>query len=521
VLAPDQSSRELTGDSEGKGDCEHLQSGLLEDDQPGRNRWDQRDPGDKIFRQRGRFESGPVKPGRDSSQHASDCRQTSLIGGGLAASGPGPRHFVRDTAWVIIGKFVSLSSPRLVATLAALSLVVIAAMGVLAASLPGSTWVALMPLPHQGSSAVFALAVDPTNDEVLVAGNSQGTLLRSTDGGLTWTAVHSGHAVVTTVAFDPYTNGLVLAGTRGSGAFASSDGGVTWKTVSGVDGRTVHTFGFTLTVMAAGTDHGVFLSQDGFIWTQSGLTSHNIVALAVAAIHSPVKLIAGSDAPASAGNAPMYVSADAGATWSLQAPALSGTVIVKLAAGPLPPKGAIRPLVAGTNAGLFQSADNGATFTPLSGGDLLPTVDYTQAAFVTTHYNRFYVASDGGGSGLGGLWRTHDAGHTFTSLSPPDPSITALAVSNDENPILYVATFRPSDHVVHLWAYRDTGGVPQGPVLTPTPVVSGVRASPSGGSSSALLDALRSSQAPYVGLGLAALIVILLAVVANFRGSRR
>jgi photosystem II stability/assembly factor-like uncharacterized protein len=422
---------------------------------------------------------------------------------------------------VIIGTLVSLSSRRFVATLAVLYFVAIAALGVAAAALPGSTWVALKPLPHQGSSAVFALAVDPSNDQVLIGGNSQGTLLRSADGGSTWNSVHAGHPGLTTVAFSPYTSGLVLVGTRGAGAVASGDGGTTWKAVSGLDGRTVHTFGFSLTVIAAGTDRGVYLSQDGLTWTQSGLAAHNIDALAVAAIHSPVKLIAGSDASASGGSLPMFMSADAGATWSSQSPAISGTVIVKLAAGPLPPKSGIRPLVAGTNAGLFQSADNGATFTPLSGGDLLPSVDYTQVAFVTTHYNRFYVASDGGGSGLGGLWRTNDAGSTFATLAPPATSITALAVSNEESPILYVATFRPSDHVAALWAYRDTGGAPVGPIVTPTPVASGVRASPSDGSGSGLLALLRSSQAPYVALGVAALIVIGLAVVANFRGARR
>jgi photosystem II stability/assembly factor-like uncharacterized protein len=368
---------------------------------------------------------------------------------------------------------------------------------------------------------VFALAVDPSNDQVLIAGNSQGTLLRSADGGSTWNSVHAGRPGLTTVAFSPYTSGLVLAGTRGAGALASGDGGSTWNAVSGLDGRTVHAFGFSLTVIAAGTDRGVYLSQDGFTWTQSGLSAHNIGALAVAAIHSPVKLIAGGDASASGASVPMFVSADAGATWSFQAPAISGTVIVKLAAGPLPPKGGIRPLVAGTNAGLFQSADNGATFTPLSGGNLLPSVDYTQVVFVTTHYNRFYVASDGGGSGLGGLWRTTDGGSTFFTLAPPASSITALAVSNEESPILYVATFRASDHVAALWAYHDTGRSPQGPVVTPTPVASGGRASPSGGPGSGLLAALRSSQAPYVGLGLAALIVIGLAVIANFRGARR
>src|SRR5260370_34338341 len=111
-------------------------------------------------------------------------------------------------------------------------------------------------------------------------------------------------------------------------------------------------------------------------------------------------------------------------------PAISGTVVARLASGPLPPTGNVRPLVAGTNAGIFISTDNGATFTPLSGGDLLPSTDYAQIAYVTDHSDRFDVASDGGGSRSGGLWSARDNGQPFTSLVPPIPTITALAVSN-------------------------------------------------------------------------------------------
>jgi hypothetical protein len=98
-------------------------------------------------------------------------------------------------------------------------------------------------------------------------------------------------------------------------------------------------------------------------------------------------------------------------------------------------------------------------------------------------------------------------------------SITALAVSNDESPMLYVATFRPADHAAFLWVYHDTGGTPQGPFGSPTPVASGSRVA-SGSPGNSLLDLLKSSQAPYVGLGLVALMVVLLAVVAHVRGRR-
>jgi photosystem II stability/assembly factor-like uncharacterized protein len=393
-----------------------------------------------------------------------------------------------------------------------------ATVAVRAGGLPDSTWVALRSLPHQAHSAVFALAVDPSNNQAVIVGNSEGSLLRSADGGTTWSSVHTGKAVLTTIAFSPYNAGLVLAGTRGSGALASRDGGVTWSAVSGLDGRAVRVFGFALTMAVAGTDRGVYVSPDGFGWAQAGLSNHSINSIAVEAIHVPVRLIAGSDSPAAGAALPLYQSTDAGVTWTLLNPPISGTFAVKLAAGPLPPTGSVRPLLAGTNAGLFQSMDNGATFTPLSGGQLLPTTDYTQLTFITDHFNRFYAASDGGGSGSGGLWRTDDGGQTFTSLASPARSVTALAVSNDESPTLYVATFDPSTHVATLWAYHDTGGAPQGPAGLSAPAASGSRTA---GQGSSVLDMFKSSQVQYIALGVGALLVILAALVSNARGRRR
>jgi photosystem II stability/assembly factor-like uncharacterized protein len=420
---------------------------------------------------------------------------------------------------VIIGTLVSLSRRRLAATFVALWVIAFAAMNALADALPPSTWVALKPLPHQGRTAIFALAVDPSNSQRLIAGNSEGTLLRSSDGATTWTSVHTGKPALTTVAFSPFNSGLVLAGTRGSGGLVSRDGGATWAVATGLEGRQVRVFSFSLTIVAAGTDKGVFISQDGSSWQPSGLANRSIAALAVTAIHVPVRLIAGSDGPLIAGTVPLFQSIDGGVNWTALSPAVSGTYVVKLAAGPLPPVGDTRPVIAGTNAGLFASTDNGISFVALSGGSVLPSTDYTQIAFITDHHDRFYAASDGGGSGAGGLWRTNDGGQSFGSLVPPMRSITALAVSNDESPFLYVATFRPSDHVAALWVYRDTGGTPQGPTVSATPVASGGRTSGPPGSS--VFDFLTWSQTPYIGLGLGALVVVLLALLANTRARRR
>lgn len=217
----------------------------------------------------------------------------------------------------------------------------------------------------------------------------------------------------------------------------------------------------------------------------------------------------------------MYESADGGVSWRNFSPAITGTIITRLTAGPLPPGGAIRPLIVGTNTGLFISSDDAATFTALSGAQLLPSIDYTQAVFTSSHFDRFYVASDGGAGGQGGVWATADSGQHFSSLVPPAQSITALAVSAGEQPVLYVATFRAVDHQARLWGYRDTGGTPQGPFLFVSPSASAARTDDSGGT---VLDALRSlasSQVPYIAVGVIAMGVILLAAVSHFRSRRR
>ena len=128
---------------------------------------------------------------------------------------------------MIIGRLVSHLGQRLAATVVALWVTAITALNVFADAQPDSTWIALKALPHQGRAAVLALAVDPANNQAVIAGTSDGSMLRSTNGGGGWTVVHTGKTNVTTIAFSPVKPGLVLAGTH-AGGLASRDGGATW-----------------------------------------------------------------------------------------------------------------------------------------------------------------------------------------------------------------------------------------------------------------------------------------------------
>jgi hypothetical protein len=84
--------------------------------------------------------------------------------------------------------------------------------------------------PSTGNE-VWAIAVDPTDPDRLYAGLAlPDHLMRSTDGGATWTraTVGLGAGAVTAIAVDPANPAIVYAGQHGSGVFRSLDFGQTW-----------------------------------------------------------------------------------------------------------------------------------------------------------------------------------------------------------------------------------------------------------------------------------------------------
>jgi photosystem II stability/assembly factor-like uncharacterized protein len=177
----------------------------------------------------------------------------------------------------------------------------------------------------------------------------------------------------------------------------------------------------------------------------------------------------------------------------------------------------------GTNAGAFLSNDGGATWAQEAG---LPAVDFTSVAFTAAHPERFYLASDGGGGAAGGIWATSDSGQTYRSLSAPVAGVTALALTAEEIPTVYSSTFRAIDHTVLLWAYRDAGGAPVAPtggVVAPAAPVTAAAATAASSTASGSFDvrALANGvEAPYIGLAVLSLLVLMFALVLQVRRGR-
>jgi len=95
----------------------------------------------------------------------------------------------------------------------------------------GRTW---RNTPAEGS--VLAIAIDPQTPSTVYAAGSKapfgGHILKSADGGGSWSAVNKGLACqeVTTLALDPSTPSTLYAGCRGETLlFKSTDGGASWS----------------------------------------------------------------------------------------------------------------------------------------------------------------------------------------------------------------------------------------------------------------------------------------------------
>ncbi|HEX6547437.1 MAG TPA: hypothetical protein VF134_01685 [Candidatus Dormibacteraeota bacterium] len=387
-----------------------------------------------------------------------------------------------------------------------------------------NAWVMLAGLPEQLEAPVFALAVSPADSGLVLAGTPTGAIYRSTDRGQSWRLVHRDTHAVLTIAFNPYKPSTVDAGLEAGGVLRSADGGQTWSGQAGTEKVAGRSFGFARSFTLVGTDAGLFVSRDATPgWTSTGLAGLSVSALAVAAGGDPSQLVAGGDASHGNEALPLYASADGGATWNpINGITTAGNMVSALASGPPPPKSDTRPLLMGTNTALYQSGDSGKTWQQVTGGGILPATDFTAMAFNSSHPDRYYAASDGGASDRGGIWSTSDSGQHFASLRSPVPAITALAVSADEQPTVYIATFRPADHAVMLFAYHDTGGQPQGaaqpipPVPSPAPATT---ASP-GVSRNWLVGLLTGPEAPYLALGTGAAVVLVLAFAAYITRAR-
>ena len=329
-----------------------------------------------------------------------------------------------------------------------------------------------------GPLTTYAIAVDPVAPATVFAADWS-SIFRSSDGGVTWSLVASfpNHGVYG-IAVDPTTHTNVFAAVYDVGVVKSIDGGDTWTPkTTGLGSLEVRAVGVdpanATTVYVAGED-GVWKSIDGGdSWTaaSSGLPNADAYSLAIDPA-TPTTLYVGTSGG-------VAKSTDGGATWQNSSTGLGAVQVdaVRISLS--------NPLVlyAGTAQGVYRSADGGGTWTRgvLSQESRDVVVDPSDAAraygcgragvYVTTDglswaeqdagihavpaesvvadprtAGTLYIAA------LGEVQKTVDDGTVWTRSFPAAGTLEEIAVSPRGRPV-YVTGFGPTGA-----AYRSLNG---------------------------------------------------------------
>lgn len=257
---------------------------------------------------------------------------------------------------------------------------------------------------------VLALTRHPEQPGRLYAGTAGG-VFESTDGGASWQARGNGlnSVEIVAIAIDPSDRNVLAAGSEGFGLFTSADAGLTWTRVDNVaPDSTVNAVVFAGGQLFAGGSAGLWRRNTDGVWSQidvceSGRASCNSVIAGLA--WSPAE--AGTFY--AAGNLGVYRSTDSAITWTrLTLPVCSNprparTPIRGIA---LDPSNAQRVMI-GVGRGVLYTSDAALTWKCGQASSTVHGVGFGEYPYAW-HTN--------------GLIRTADDGDTWQSTTSPQGS---------------------------------------------------------------------------------------------------
>ena len=316
------------------------------------------------------------------------------------------------------------------------------------------------------SGRVSAIAVDPTDNQIVYAGAAQGGVWKTANAGASWTPLTDSQVSLATgsIAIDPQHHLTIYVGTGeennsgdsyyGQGILKSIDGGNTWTNIPGpfaggygggarIGGLAVQPNNSSVVLAAVGCcppgPNGVYRSADaGLTWTP--VLSQNSAAYDV--IFDPNTP---ATAYASLNAKGVYKSTDGGNTWAAAngsgaaALPLSGNGRVALAMDPNATTtlwAAIARDYGGNLAGLFKTTDGGNTWTSLPNApSFCGDQCWYDLALAVQPGNSNVIFAGGqatyGGASAGSVVQTLDGGHSWTIYSNTHPDAHAFVFTPD------------------------------------------------------------------------------------------
>jgi uncharacterized protein (TIGR03437 family) len=247
----------------------------------------------------------------------------------------------------------------------------------------GATWATVVT----PGVRINALTIDPTDSRVVYASTAGNGLLKSTDGGVGWSAINSGipadekfNRYAFGVWVDPNHPSVLFASIFLSGLLRSSDGGASWVALSapGLPGQAVDLAfdPFRADTLYLSNGRGSAISSDsGSTWTP--------LALVDAGPRQPTRILPDPKREGvlyASSDAAFWQSTDRGASWTLKSQALCSGLTLDRAAG---------AIYAIMNNRLVITTDGFDTTTVIGPGAL------TYQAAISASGGHLYVAAQG------------------------------------------------------------------------------------------------------------------------------
>jgi photosystem II stability/assembly factor-like uncharacterized protein len=317
--------------------------------------------------------------------------------------------------------------------------------------------------PHWAQATPFggqlvALAQAPSSPQTLYTATIAGRVFRSLDGGATWGERQSGlpDALIVDFLVDSQDSRTVFARTSTTGPAAilrTRNGGQSWTAVwtgfGGVYGMALD--GLNPGVVYAGSNDGLYRSTDGGdTWTASAFSGFLVYTVTIDP-HDPNTFLAAVYSYRTGEGTTFWRSVDHGATWTVSAtgiPPGPSSMVQRIVFDPVRAGTAYAVLgPQGDQGSAFRTTDGGVSWTLLTTAiglrDLAPSPDGT-----------LFGAADFG------IARSNDLGETWTPALPaaltpetaPRDVLSRLIVSEASPDTLFAAGSEG------VWKSTDSGG---------------------------------------------------------------